>query len=167
MPQSLQMFGPLSVAMQNAATLRQAFEFYIDFINGYCSSLSGVLLPVASEDCVTIALDLQARGDEPNIQGAENFLTMVSQLIRSISSGRAAPAEVWFRHRRLSPESSYREHFSAPVRFEQPFNALLLPRTEFDRDRPEGNRQLFDLATYVLRTEYRPVVSTFAASVFE
>lgn len=165
LPQSLQMFGPLYVAMQNATTLRQAFDFYTGYINGYCSSLSGLVLPASDGDRVTVALDLKAQGSEPNIQGAENFLSLVARLVRSISGGRAAPGEVWFRHRPASPDASYRRYFEAPVRFEQPFNALTLPRCEFDRARPEGNRQLFDLATYFLRREYRPVVSTFTAQV--
>jgi AraC-like DNA-binding protein len=165
MPQSLQMFGPLHVAMQNAFTLRQAFQFYTAFLNGYCSSLSGLLLPTADKDSVTIAFDLQPQESEPNVQGAENFLAMVAGLLSSISHGRASPSEIWFRHKQVAPEASYRRYFQAPVRFEQPFNALVLPRSEFERNRPEGNRQLFDLATYFLHHEYKPVVSTFAAQV--
>lgn len=165
MPQSLQMFGPLYVAMQNAKTLRQAFEFYATFINGYCTSLSSLVLPTADKDAVTIALELQGTGTEPNVQGVENFLSMVSQLVRSVSNGRVAPSDVWFRHKREASEESYRHYFGAGVHFEQPLNALVLPRDEFERERPEGNRQLFDLATYFLQHEYRPVISTFTEQV--
>jgi AraC-like DNA-binding protein len=151
--------------MQNAGSLLQACEFYQEFIQSYCSPFDSIIHYDETASLASVSINLVSHTPANNVQGTENWLMLVHRLIRSITADEIRPREIWFRHQRLSPMEVYHRHFDEPVRFGMPANAIRFDRADFDKPHAESNRQLFELAAYFVRHEYRPCVTTLVSRV--
>lgn len=56
-----------------------------------------------------------------------------------------SPTEVWFQHSPPSHIEDYKQLFKAPLRFNAPDNAILLPRSTYETENPNPNPYLFDV----------------------
>ena len=109
--ESLAMFGPLRVAMHNAGSLKQACEFYEEFIRSYCPPFDSIIHYDEMANLASVGIDLVSHTPANSVQGAENWLMLLYRLIRSITADKIRPREIWFRHERVSSVEVYRRHF--------------------------------------------------------
>jgi AraC-like DNA-binding protein len=75
-------------------------------------------------------------------QDAELTLGMVMNLIRAAAGSHWAPREVHFEHPRPEQWHDHCKVFDAPVYFDQPYNSLIIPKTDTARQMPNHDPML-------------------------
>lgn len=84
-------------------------------------------------------------------QNAEMMLGVHQNLIRAACGPNWSPLEVFFEHARPRDWREHENAFGAPVWFEQPCNALLIPKADLARRMPAHDPLLLPLLRQVIR----------------
>ncbi|CAG9294936.1 AraC-like DNA-binding protein [Celerinatantimonas diazotrophica] len=84
-------------------------------------------------------------------QDAELTMGMIFNLIRQCAGKNWAPREVHFEHPRPELWHEHCKVFDAPVYFEQPFNSLLIPKSDLKRAMPGHDPILLSVMTDALK----------------
>lgn len=161
---SVGILGPLDIAMRNSRTLGEAFRYCSDHIYTYCAS---TYLGLAHDQHGHWILRFEILLDRlpAQRQATEHALLVTHLAIIAMSGAKAQPREVWMRHDPVAPFASYRAQFGVPVRFGQPYNALVLD--ERDEALPICGRssQLYELATKFIDAEFPKPDTLFSSRV--
>ncbi|WP_416885973.1 AraC family transcriptional regulator [Marinospirillum sp.] len=136
-PQSLGLLGYIGLC---SATVEQAL---INLVHAFPYHQHDTLTRLVDQGN-SWRLDYQVRhgGILCRRQDAELTLGMFLNLLRTGLGHQWAPKEVYFEHPR--PEN-WHEHcklFDAPVYFDQPYNALVIPKSQLQRTMPDHNPTL-------------------------
>ncbi|HEV7731098.1 MAG TPA: AraC family transcriptional regulator [Candidatus Binatia bacterium] len=133
-------FHALGYAVLASATLREAFERIIRY-RRLIGDVLELRLVDAGDRC-RFEIDVSAQPGIP-------FQAVDAIAATSVRQGRllhrprpCEPLLVTFTHPEPRDAEPYRRTFRAPVRFEQPVNALEYARSDLDRPLPAGNAEL-------------------------
>lgn len=125
--QDIGAIGPLALAMQNAATLRQSIEYLTRYLcvqsPALCMTLRspGLLLPISADLC----FDPASTGGLHHVpQVVDHGLALAHICLRSLLGERYALRAVSLPHKPAAPLRIYEQFFGAPVHGEQPVAAL-------------------------------------------
>lgn len=155
--------GPLEVAMRNSGTLREAFRYCAEHVQAYSSGTQVSIEEDRARRSVFLRFEILVPRLPRHPQTVEHALLLTQHNVLDLSGGQARGREVWFRHEPLSPLSTYRAHFGASVGFGRAVNGVWLAQQDFDRRIPDGDAQLYELATSFIEQRFpasEPFLST-------
>ncbi len=148
--------GPLHVAMRNAKTVGEAFNYCAAHLRVYSSAIRIQMESDENAHRQFMRFEILLSGNLHYRQAVENSLGLTHQAILTLSHGLAGADEIWFTHSRLAPLSVYRKFFGAPVRFEMPFNAVFMRRRDLALPIIDQDPQLYHLASSFINLQFPP-----------
>lgn len=145
--------GPLDIVMRNSPTLGHAFRYNREHAHAYCA---GTILEPFHDGHGRWILRFQILFDRitEHAQASEHALFITYLAIKAMSQNKANIRELWFTHRPLQEISAYREYFDAPLRFEQPFDALVLDGADDQLPIDGRSNKLYSIAARLLDLNY-------------
>jgi AraC-like DNA-binding protein len=145
------MLGPLSVAMYNAGTVRQAIAIAQRFFHFHNPS---VILALARFDdaCDFISIDVRMRRPPRLPQTFERGIATLHGFFGAVCGAAYKPREVRFAHAALSPLAVYRAVFGITPLFETPEAGVVLARNLIDAPLSGGNPQVRRIAEHFLES---------------
>jgi AraC-like DNA-binding protein len=145
------MLGPLSVAMHNAETVRDAISLAQRFFHFHNPS---VLFTIGERDAETylITLDVRMRRAPRHPQTYERGLATVHGFLQTVCGKAYKPKEIAFKHAPLSPLSVYRAVFGITPVFNAPAAGVAVSRELLDTTQLGHNAQIRRIAEHFLET---------------
>lgn len=145
------MLGPLSIAVRNASTARQAFAVTQRFMHFHNPSAQ---LRMGRFDAVNdfIGMSLIMRRPPRHAQMIERGVTRSNAFLVMACGEAYRPAQVWFTHEPMSPLATYREVFGVAPSFGMAESGLVVARALLDTIRPETSPQLRRMAEHFLES---------------
>jgi AraC-like DNA-binding protein len=157
--------GPLGYVMRNSRTVRDAYQYCIEYVQAYSTAAAMSFEPGDVEGSVFVHLETFL-GKPPNQPQTHERALLLTQLIAlSISSGQTRAHEVWFTHQPLSPLSTYRRYFGCAARFGQTMNGLLFANGALDVANPNADQQVYELATNYIEHRQPPTDAVFGPRI--
>ncbi len=144
--QDVSMFGPLSVAILNASTGREAIEIAGRYMHLHSPASVVTITPRPRSDADFIGLALKGERIARSVQHAERGVSTLHHVMPALCGPDYGPREVCFTHKRLSPLSVYRAVFGVTPRFEQPMSGIAVDRALLDTPQPGRSAQLRKIA---------------------
>ncbi|MDX3452058.1 AraC family transcriptional regulator ligand-binding domain-containing protein [Streptomyces sp. ME02-8801-2C] len=153
--QDLHMLGPLAIAMENSGTIGEALgcaSRYL-FVYSPAISLEETKDPLGSPGVIGLryaskTMDTSPQSIDYGIAIVHRFLTLIN------GDAPYGLRSVQLPHARLAPESAYREHFGAEVRFDCPSAVLRVTSGLLSMPVSGGNALLRDIAIGYLDTHF-------------
>ena len=152
--QDLSVLGPIALAAQNAANLREALDCFARYIHVQGSALSLNLLPQADPGQVMIAVDLRLRRQIARRQQVELAVGLAHKAIGLLTGGRCKPLAICLPHSRIAPLRSYRERLCGKLLFEQPGAGIRISRDDLGLPVNDRNPELAGAALSYLQSQY-------------
>lgn len=150
--QDISILGPVAVAIQNSPTIGEALHIASRYLFAHnqgtsftpvFDSLTDLGLAELRYEALTPGLASARQSFDLMLAGGHRFLSLLGGVHYTLKT-------VHLPHTPLAAASTYRRHFGAPVRFEQPSAALVVPSAIFDAPLPQANPMLRGLATSYL-----------------
>jgi AraC-like DNA-binding protein len=138
--------SPLDLAMRNSPTLGKAFRYCADHVKAY-SAATQIGFEETDDRRVFMRFEILLARLSQQRQVVEHALALLQHQTLALSRGQARAREIWFTHGPLAPMSTYRAHFNAILRFGQSMNGLFFNEDDFDLPIPDGDPQLYEIAT--------------------
>ncbi|RRZ93554.1 AraC family transcriptional regulator [Erwinia sp. 198] len=136
-PQSLGLIGYVGLC---SATLEQALH---NVVNAFPWHQHDTLTRLTDKgDCWRLDYQVRHGAILCRRQDAELTMGMFMNLIRHVAGRHWAPREVHFEHPRPEQWHEHCKVFDAPVWFEQPCNAMIIPKKDLARAMPESDPML-------------------------
>ncbi len=155
--------GPIGVAMRNAPTLRAALQYFADHSHAYSNALRICLDQLPNDGRMFLLIESHPAMPTRQLQAMEHALALMQHVCMAISGGRVRAPEIWFSHEARAPQSVYRSHFNATVRFGKSMNGLFFDENDLDQPLPECDAQLYEIATSFVDQRF-PAVSRSLSS---
>ena len=152
--QDLSVLGPIALAAQHAADLREAIDCLARYIHVQGSALRLYLLPQADPGQVMIAVDLRLRRPIARRQQMELAVGLAHKAIELLTGGRCMPLTTCLPHSRIAPLRSYRERLRGKLLFEQPGAGIRISREDLGLPVNDGHAELADAALSYLQSQY-------------
>ncbi len=146
--------GPLAVAMRNCSTVGEAYAYCAAHLQVYSTAVRIQIEEDKAAERHFMRFEIVLPRLPQQRQAVESSLALTHQAVLTLSQGRFGAREVWFRHERLAPASSYRPHFGAPVHFEMPFNAVFFTSSDLAQPIAGQDTQLYDIASNYIDTRF-------------
>jgi AraC-like DNA-binding protein len=145
------MLGPLSVAMHNADTVRDAIALAQRFFHFHNPS---VVITVAPREAGTdfIALDVRMRRAPRHPQTYERGLATVHGFLKTVCGKAYAPKEIAFKHAALSPMAVYRNVFGVTPVFNEAEAGVAVSSDVLDATLIGHNAQIRRIAEHFLES---------------
>jgi AraC-like DNA-binding protein len=145
------MLGPLSVAMYNAETVRDAITIAQRFFHFHNPAVV-IALARFNDDCDFISLEVRMRRPPRHPQTFERGVATVHGFLATVCGPAYKPREVHFTHAALSPPSVYRAVFGVTPMFEAPDSGVALSRSLVDAPQMGSNPQVRRIAEHFLES---------------
>ncbi|MBN8464425.1 MAG: AraC family transcriptional regulator [Dechloromonas sp.] len=152
--QDLSVLGPIALAAQHAADLREAIDCLARYIHVQGSAWRLYLLPQADPGQVMIAVDLRLRRPIARRQQMELAVGLAHKAIELLTGGRCMPLTTCLPHSRIAPLRSYRERLRGKLLFEQPGAGIRISREDLGLPVNDGHAELADAALSYLQSQY-------------
>jgi AraC-like DNA-binding protein len=145
------MLGPLSVAMYNSETVRDAIATARRFLHFHNPAAVIALARFDAENDF-ISLDVRMRRPPRHPQTFERGVATVHSFLAAVCGPAYKPRAVHFTHAALSPLSTYRAAFGITPRFEMTEAGLALSRALIDAPQQGSNPQIRRIAEHFLES---------------
>jgi AraC-like DNA-binding protein len=149
------MLGPLSVAMYNAETVRDAIAIAQRFFHFHNPSVI-IALRRFDETHDFISLDVRMRRPPRHPQTFERGVAQLHSFLATVCGGGYKPREIRFNHAALSPLAVYRALFGVTPQFEMPEAGVALARVLVDAPQMGSNPQVRRIAEHFLESVAPP-----------
>jgi AraC-like DNA-binding protein len=162
--------GPLEVAMRNSVTLGEAFRYCAGHFQAYSTAVQMCVEEDCADGSVFLRLELLVPKLPSHPQTVEHALLLLQHNALDFSGGQVRAHEIRVAHGPLSPLANYRSYFGADVRFGQSMNGLRFDRRDLDLPIPDGDPELYELATNFIEHRFpatEPVLSTRVRTIVE
>jgi AraC-like DNA-binding protein len=148
--QSIDVLGPLSIALQNAPTIRAAMNFAARYINGLDYTVRE-RSPIAN-DAVEVSIEIRLSRQRAQRQASDLWLADIHNFTRLLAGDRYALRAVSIPHTPIVSLRTYERFFGARVMAEQPRASLHLSRSTLAADLLGANPTLRRIAEdYIFR----------------
>jgi AraC-like DNA-binding protein len=145
------MLGPLSVAMYNSETVRDAVNVARRFFHFHNPSVEFTLAKFDADNDL-ISLDVRMRRAPRHPQTYERGVATLHSFLTAVCGQAYKPQEVHFRHAALSPPLRYRAVFGIAPMFNAPDAGVVVARTLIDAPLIGANPQLRKIAEHFLES---------------
>jgi len=159
----VKILGPLGYVMRNSRTLREAYRYCVEYVQGYSTAVHMCFEDSRVEGSVFVRIEIPPAGLHP--QRLERALLLTQHSALNISGGQVRAHEVWFTHEPVAPLSTYRDYFGAQVRFSQPMSGLLFADSDLDIPIPKADRQVYELATNFIEHRFPATDTVFTPRI--
>lgn len=157
----VKILGPLGYVMRNSRTLREAFRYCVEYVQGYSTAVHMCFEDSGVEGFVFVRIEIPPVGLPKHPQRLERALLSTQHSALAISGGQVRAREVWFTHEPVSPLAIYREYFGTEVRFGQRMNGLLFADSDLDIRTPKADPQVYELATNFIEHRFPATDAVF------
>jgi AraC-like DNA-binding protein len=161
----VKILGPLGYVMRNSRTLREAYRYCIEYVQGYSTAVHMCFEDPGVEGSTFVRIEISQAGQPKHPQRLERALLLTQHSALNISGGRVRAREVWLTHDPVSSVSTYREHFGAPVRFGQRMSGLLFADSDLDIPIPKADRDVYELATNFIEHRFPATDTVFTPRI--
>lgn len=166
MMQGMSKLGPLAVAMEHAATLKDALSVAGRYLFVHTPAARLEVRPVSGQaDQVDLCYAIDVQGQMACDQALEMALGVIHNCVRILGQGDVHLILVSLPHRRLGAPESYQRVFGAPCRFEQSHAAVRLNTSDLGRPLPHRNDLMRKLAQTYLESQYTAPEQAFSDRV--
>lgn len=149
------MLGPLSVAMYNAETVRDAIVIAQRFFHFHNPAVA-LALTRFDDAHDFISLDVRMRRPPRHPQTFERGVATLHGFLATVCGGAYKPREVRFTHAPLSPLATYRAVFGVTPLFDAPEAGPALARALVDAPQSGSNAQVRRIAEHFLESVAPP-----------
>jgi len=156
--------SPLDFAMRNSPTLGKAFRYCADHVQAY-SAATQLGFEETHDRRVFMRFEILLARLSQQRQVVEHALALLQHQTLALSRGQARAREIWFTHGPLAPMSTYRAHFNATLRFGQSMNGMFFNEDDFDLPIPDGDPQLYEMATSFIDQHFPGPAMTLSTKV--
>lgn len=146
-----EMLGPLSVAMHNAETVRDAIGLAQRYMHFHNPSVVFALSRFDAENDL-ISLDVRMRRAPRHPQTFERGVLTTHRFLTAVGGAAYKPKEIRFSHAALSPMNVYRAVFGITPLFSMPDAGVVLARELVDAPLLGRNPQLRRIAEHFLES---------------
>ncbi|MCF8998775.1 AraC family transcriptional regulator [Acinetobacter nectaris] len=133
-PKSLGLIGYIGLCSPNLASALQNIANYFHF-----HQKDTLMQFVAQDDCWRIDYQVQHGAILCRRQDAELTLGMIMNVIRGVLGQNYSPRAVHFEHARPIQWQEHRKLFNAPVFFEQPYNSIVIKKSDTYTPMPDAD----------------------------
>lgn len=165
--QSIDVLGPLSIALQNASTIRAAMDFAArhTFVHS-----PGLVYTVhehsaMAEDVVEVSIEIRLSRQPAQRQAIDLCLADIHRFTRLLAGDRYALRAVSIPHTPIAPLRTYERFFGAMVLVDEPNASLYLSRSTLDADLNSVNTTLRRIAEDYIFRNFGSVRSSVAERV--
>ncbi|MFV0679867.1 AraC family transcriptional regulator ligand-binding domain-containing protein [Ottowia sp.] len=153
--QNLRILGPLSVAMENAATMADAMRLGSRYVFVHSPAISFNVEPVdGHSEATDLRFEIQIVNTPERTQTLELSLGVIVQIVRLLSQGRITPLAVLLPHAPVSLPEVYAQCFGCACRFEQAYAAVRVSTAALAQPLTAHNPMLSELARSYLEQHY-------------
>lgn len=133
-PRSGSMLGPLAVVIMNAPDIRTALRDVTRYLFVHSPAYEVVIDESSELDSDSARLRFGINLDEqaPQRQLIDGCMAVTFQFMQSLIGSTGGVRAVSLPHTPLAPSKTYRDHFGAPVHFEQPYAGFHVDRRALD-----------------------------------
>jgi AraC-like DNA-binding protein len=153
------MLGPLSVAMYNAESVRDAITIAQRFFHFHNPAVY-IALARFDADCDVISLEMRMRRPPKHPQTFERGIATVHSFLGAVCGGAYKPRAIRFNHAALSPPAVYRAVFGVTPHFSMPDAGVVLSRALVDAPQAGSNPQIRRIAEHFLESVAPPATRT-------
>jgi AraC-like DNA-binding protein len=157
--------GPLGIAMQNSATLGDAYRYCLSHLQVYSPAVQVGLEGVAQSNRCYLSFDILLNRLPYQRQAVEHAIGLIHDAIVRLTNGRLHPREIWFTHEPMGSRVTYQRLFGASVCFGKPCNAIFLNRSDLEMPLPAPDNRLYELATSFIDAHFPPVNNRLSVRV--
>ena len=130
--QDIEILGPLSLVVRNAATVREGLEALASHLHFYSPAIA-LYFEDEGNRRVRYVIDINVPGVPQRSQAMDLSLAIMNAIVALVAGKDFRAERVMFRHDAEAPESSYRSVFRCPACFDQPLDALVFRREFLER----------------------------------
>ena len=154
----LSLMGPVGPALGSSQTIGEVFTYGSRHMHIYSSAVHTHLAHDAECNQYLLKFEVLADGVPHRRQVMEQLLAITCDDAIALSGGRARVRELWFAHEALAAADVYRRRYGAPVRFSEPYDAVLFDPADIACKVPTGDKAMLDslLETISRRYPYEP-----------
>jgi AraC-like DNA-binding protein len=144
----------LIVVMMNSPTVGSALESFCRYHNLMNDTIRPKITP--DDDIALLGWDASIPGYASDRHETELLLCILNSAFRRLTEGTCRPLEVRLRHPRPNDISEHTRIFQAPLRFNQPMNALVIDKKHLEKPVTLADSDLLKtLEDYALRLLHR------------
>jgi AraC-like DNA-binding protein len=157
--------GPIEVVMANSNTLGDAFRYCAAHLQAYSSAVQIGIERDSANRRSFIRFEILLSRLPYQRQVVEQALLLTQHAAVDLTKGHAQAREIWFSHAALLSRSTYRNCFSAVVRFGAPCNAIFFSDADLDCAISKPDPQLYEIATSYIESRFPVVRLTMSTRV--
>ena len=161
----VKVLGPLGYVMRNSRTVREAFRYCVEYVQGYSTAVQMWFEDSRVPGYAFVHIEIPGAGLSKHPQRLERALLSTQHIALNISGGQVGAREVWFTHEPVSPLSTYREYFGAEVRFGQAMNGVFFADSDLDMPIPKADPQVYELATSFIEHRFPATDADFTPRI--
>lgn len=153
---SLDALGPLSVAIMNSDTARDAVDLAALYLHVHSPVWEVARTPLPKSPNDLISLRCLMKNPPPLMQMCERKTVALHRVLAAICPKSYQPAEVWFHHARLSPLRTYTAIFGIPPEFGRQQTGIVVDRKTLSEFLPGRSRMMLEMARTYLASQSEP-----------
>ncbi len=139
--------GPLSIAMLNATTLGDAFQYCSAHLYTYAEAAQFSVVRDTEAGRWLLSTEFLLDPAIDDRLAIEHALMRTRLMAQTLSAEQVTPKEVWFRHAPIGELAIYERHFGCAVRFDQAYDAVILDLADERIAISSRNDDVYQLAT--------------------
>jgi AraC-like DNA-binding protein len=152
--QDIGILGPLSIALENSATLGEALDCASRFLFAHSPVSRVARIPDPDDAAGVVGLLYESTGEPLPPQAVDHGLGLFHRIITQLHDGPYGLRAAHLPHQPVAPVSRYTGFFGADVRFERPAAVLRVPARLLSAPLPGANSMLRDITLDYLATHF-------------
>jgi AraC-like DNA-binding protein len=152
--QDIRILGPLSIALENSATLGEALDCASRFLFAHSPVSRVARIPDPDEVAGVVGLLYESIGEPAQPQAVDHALGLFHRIITQLHDGPYVLRAAHLPHPAVAPVSRYTGFFGADVRFGRPAAVLRVPAGLLSAPLPGANSMLRDITLDYLATHF-------------
>ncbi len=159
----LDSLGALGLLIRSSPDVGSALQNLLTYFRFHTRSGSASLRQY--EDLAVFGYHILESDGEPNRQLSDGAIVFMRNLMRELCGVEWNPREVWSMHSQPESVEPYRKFFTARLRFDAEYNALLFSKSWLDRPLPAFNAGIYRLVKKELESQLDQNTDSLAAMV--
>lgn len=152
--QDIGILGPLSIALENSATLAEALDCASRFLFAHSPVSRVARIPDPDGVAGVVGLLYESTGEQLPPHAVDHGLGLFHRIITQLHDGPYGLRAAHLPHPPVAPVSRYTDFFGADVRFERVAAVLRVPAQLLSAPLPGANRLLRDITLDYLATHF-------------
>jgi AraC-like DNA-binding protein len=158
-------FGPIGVVMRNSNTFGDALRYVMKHIHAHIPAASVWIEPERTGQKIFAGFDILLDHLPHRSQAIEQVMLLGHLNALEITNGRVRAREVHFRHRPVSPLSTYRDYFGCEVRFDRPAAGVLFTQDDLNAPIADPETEHYEMAAFFIDSKFPVAVTPLHARV--